>query len=186
MSEEAKKELAREKGVEGVIAKKYPQLYERLRTLSEQTGQSVIDLLASYTNWALEIREFSTLVTPEDLHEITPKALYSALKLLLFFEERYIRLASYVNVSQGLAVFDALRQLLLSTQVAQQQSTQQPLLPLVPPQPSTVDRLINSIVKAIEMFSMGREEVRRELARSIAEELIRMSQQPTQQQQTQK
>jgi len=180
MSEE-KKELAREKGVEGVIAKKYPQLYERLKTLSEQTGQSIIDLLASYTNWALEIREFSTLVTPEDLMKITPEALYSALKLLLFFEERYIRLASYVNVSQGLAVFDALRQLLLSTQVTQQQSAQQPLLPLVP-QPSTVDRLVSAIVRAIEMFSMGREEVRRELARSIAEELIRMSQQPTQQQ----
>jgi hypothetical protein len=180
MSEE-KKELAREKGVEGVIAKKYPQLYERLKTLSEQTGQSVIDLMASYTNWALEIREFSTLVTPEDLTKITPEALYSALKLLLFFEERYIRLASYVNVSQGLAVFDALRQLLLSTQVAQQQS-QQPLPSLlIPPQPSTVDRLINSIVRAIEMFSMGREEVRRELAKSIAEELIRMSQQPSQQ-----
>jgi hypothetical protein len=176
MSEEKKTELAREKGVEGVLAKKYPDLYERLKQISEQTGQSILDLIASYTNWALEIREFSTLVTPEDLKRINSEALYSALKLLLFFEERYIRMASYVNVSQALAIFDALRQLYIATAPMQTQQQQQPIIPFVPPQPSTIDRFINAVVRAIEIFSMGREEVRRTLAKEIAEELIKISQ----------
>jgi len=188
LAEEEKKELAQVKGIEGVFAKKYPELYERLKAVSQQTGQSVLDLLASYTNWAMEIREFSTFVTPEDLKRISPEALYSALKLMMFFEERYVRLASYVNVSQALAIFDALRQLLIyQTATTQQGQPAQPLIPLMPPQPSRIDRLIDAILRGIEMFAMGREDVRKQIAEEVAKKLIELAQAPpSTQTQTQK
>jgi len=53
--EQPEKETARRLGVEGVLARKYPELYQKLKDLSVKTGQSVLDLLASYTNWALEL-----------------------------------------------------------------------------------------------------------------------------------
>lgn len=179
LAEEEKKELAQVKGIEGVFAKKYPELYERLKAVSQQTGQSVLDLLASYTNWAMEIREFSTLVTPEDLKRISPEALYSALKLMMFFEERYVRLASYVNVSQALAIFDALRQLLIyQTATTQQGQPSQPLIPLMSPQPSRIDHLIDAILRGIEMFTMDREDVRKQIAEEVAKKLIELAQAP--------
>ena len=177
MSEEEKREF-RERGAEGVIARKYPQLYEKLKEISERTGQSILDLLASYTNWALEIREFSSMVTQEDLANITPESLYASLKLLMFFEERYIRLISYMNVANALAIFNALRELLTySTTAATAQQTTAPLLPLVPPQPSRVERLIDAILRGIEMATLGSEGTRRQLAREIAEEIVKLASQ---------
>lgn len=173
-------DLPQVKGIEGVLARRYPQVYERLKALSEQTGQSILDLLVSYTNWALDIREYGSYITEQELKKITPEALYTALRFLMFFEDRYIRLASYVNVSNALAIFDAIRQLLVQSTVStsQQQTTQ--VLPIIPPQPSTVDRFVNAIIKAIDMFSMGRSELRKELAKDIASELIKLSQQQQQ------
>ena len=177
--EEKHREIAQVKGIEGVLAKKYPELYERLKAVAERTGQSLLDLIASYTNWAMELREFSTLVTPEDLKNITPESLYSALKMIMFFEERYIRLVSYINVSQALAIFDALRQLLLyQTVPSTQGQTTQPILPLVPPQPSKIDRLIDAVLKGIELFSMGREDVRKQIAEEVARKLLELAQSP--------
>ena len=179
--EEKHREISQIKGIEGVFAKRYPELYEKLKIVSQQTGQSLLDLIASYTNWAIELRQFSTLVTPEDLKHITPEALYSALKMIMFFEERYIRLVSYINVSQALAIFDALRQLLLyQTVPTTQGQPSQPLLPLMPPQPSKIDRLIDAIIKGIEVFSMGREDVRRQIAEEVAKRLIELAQTPPQ------
>jgi len=175
--EQPEKETARRLGVEGVLARKYPELYQKLKDLSVKTGQSVLDLLASYTNWALELREYSTYVTDEDLKNVTPESLYSALKLLLFFEERYIRLASYVNISTATALLDYIKSLYYP--IPQQASPSQPpppLPPIPPSQPDRFTRLMDAILRAIEMFSMGSEDVRRKLAYDIAQELIKLSQ----------
>jgi len=175
--EQPERETARRLGVEGVLARKYPELYQRLKDLSVKTGQSVLDLLASYTNWALELREYSTYVTEEDLKNITPQSLYAALKLLLFFEERYIRLASYVNISTATAILDYVKSLYYPIQVQSSPSQPPPPIPIIPPsQPDRFTKLMDAIVRAIEMFSMGSEDVRRKLANDIAQELIRLSQ----------
>jgi hypothetical protein len=175
--ETQEKETARRLGVEGVLARKYPELYQKLKDLSVKTGQSVLDLLASYTNWALELREYSTYVTDEDLKNVTPQSLYSALKLLLFFEERYIRLASYVNISTATAILDYVKSLYYPVQVQSSPSQPPPPLPLIPQQQSDrFTRLMDAILRAIEMLSMGSEDVRRRLAYDIAQELIKLSQ----------
>jgi len=176
MSEEEKREF-RERGIEGVVARKYPQLYEKLKDISERTGQSVLDLMASYTNWAIEVREFSTMVTHEDLANVTPESLFASLKLLLFFEERYIRLISYMNVANALAIFNALRELLTYSTTTTTQQAPSPILPLVPQQPSRLERLLDAIIKGIEMATLGSGEIRRQLAREIAEEIVRLASQ---------
>jgi hypothetical protein len=178
---EQEKETARRLGVEGVLARKYPELYQKLKDLSVKTGQSVLDLLASYTNWALELREYSTYVTDEDLKNVTPESLYSALKLLLFFEERYIRLASYVNISTATAILDYVKSLYYPVSTQSSPSQPPPPLPPIPPsQPDRFTKLMDAILRAIEMFSMGSEDVRRRLAYDIAQELIKLSQPQTQ------
>jgi len=175
--EQPEKETARRLGVEGVLARKYPELYQKLKELSAKTGQSVLDLLASYTNWALELREYSTYVTDEDLKNVTPESLYSALKLLLFFEERYIRLASYVNISTATAILDYVKSLYYPIQTQTSPSQPPPPIPMIPPsQPDRFTKLMDAILRAIEIFSMGSEDVRRRLAYDIAQELIRLSQ----------
>jgi hypothetical protein len=175
--EAQEKETARRLGVEGVLARKYPELYQKLKDLSVKTGQSVLDLLASYTNWALELREYSTYVTDEDLKNVTPESLYSALKLLLFFEERYIRLASYVNISTATAILDYVKSLYYPISTQSSPSQPPPPLPPIPPsQPDRFTKLMDAVLRAIEMFSMGSEDVRRRLAYDIAQELIKLSQ----------
>jgi hypothetical protein len=164
-------------GIEVALAKKYPELYAKLKDLSERTGKSILDLMASYTNWAIELREYATFVTEADLKNITPEALYSALKLLMFFEERYIRLISYINVAQAEAVINTMFRLFYPMYTSQQSTAPAtPFTPPPPPQPDRVSRLMDAILRAIEMFSMGQEDVRRQLAREIAEELLRLSQ----------
>jgi len=175
--EQPERETARRLGVEGVFARKYPELYRRLKDLAEKTGQSFIDLLASYTNWALELREYSTYITEEDLKNVTPQSLYAALKMLLFFEERYIRLASYVNISTATAILDYVKSLYYQFPTQTSPSQPPPPIPIIPPsQPDRFTRLMDAILRAIEMFSMGSEDMRRKLANDIAQELIRLSQ----------
>jgi hypothetical protein len=172
--EEEEKERARRTGVEGVLARKYPELYAELKELAERTGRSVLDLMASYTHWALELRRYSSIVTEEELKKVTPEALHAALKMILFFEERYIRLASYANIATATQVFEWLRTLYYPYPQATSQPQAVPIVP-PPPQPDRVSQIINAVLRAIEMFSMGSEEVRRQLAREIAEELARVA-----------
>jgi hypothetical protein len=174
--EEKVRERSQKTGVEGVIARKYPELYQKLKDISQKTGQSVLDLLVAYTNWALELREYSTVVTEEDLKNIDAKSLYSALKMLLFFEERYIRLASYMNIATAMQVLDYLRTLYYPQPSTTTTSTPAIIPPPPQPQPDRVSQILNAVLRAIEMFSMGSEEVRRQLAREIAEELLKQAQ----------
>jgi hypothetical protein len=173
--EEEEKERARRTGIEGVLARKYPELYAELKELAQRTGRSVLDLLASYTHWALELRKYSSIVTEEDLKKVTPEALHAALKLLLFFEERYIRLASYANIAVATQVLDYLKSLYYPYPQTPSQPQTVPIPVPPPPQPDRVSQIINAVLRAIEMFSMGSEEVRRQLAREIAEELMRIA-----------
>ncbi len=163
-------------GVEGVIARKYPELYQKLKELSTRTGQSVLDLLVAYTNWALELREYSTIITEEDLKNIDAKSLYSALKMILFFEERYIRLASYMNIATAMQVLEYLRTLYYPQQSTTTAQTPVIIPPSAPQQPDRVSQILNAVLRAIEMFSMGSDEVRRQLAREIADELLKQAQ----------
>ena len=174
--EERARERSQKTGVEGVIARKYPELYQKLKELASKTGQSVLDLLVAYTNWALELREYSTIVTEEDLKNVDAKSLYSALKMILFFEERYIRLASYMNIATAMQVLDYLRTLYYPQPSTTPTQTPTIIPPPPQPQPDRVSQVLNAVLRAIEMFSMGSEEVRRQLAREIAEELLKQAQ----------
>jgi hypothetical protein len=174
---DVKKELAREKGIEGVFAKRYPELYERLKQIAEQTNQSIVDLIASYTNWALELREFSSVLTKEDLRNITPDSLYSAMKLLLFLEERYLRIAGYINWNSLIALIDVFNRMALAYQTSSSQSSPSPIIPFIPsqPEPDRSNRLLEMVLKTLEYFSMGREDVRKQLAKEVARELFKMA-----------
>jgi len=96
---------------------------------------------------------------------------------LLFFEERYIRLASYVNISTATAILDYVKSLYYPIPTQASPSQPPPPLPPIPPsQPDRFTKLMDAILRAIEMFSMGSEDVRRRLAYDIAQELIKLSQ----------
>jgi hypothetical protein len=174
---DVKKEIAREKGIEGVFAKRYPELYERLKQIAEQTNQSVIDLIASYTNWALELREFSGVLTKEDLKNITADSLYSAMKLLLFLEERYLRIAGYISWNNLIALLDVFNRMYMAYSGSQSQTPPAPILPLPSPQQEAdkTGKLFDVILKTLEYFSMGREDVRKALAKEVAKELFKMA-----------
>lgn len=168
VKEEARSK-AQEKGIEGFLKRYNPVLYEKLKALSEQTGSSIPELLSNYTEWALEIREYSTLITKEDLKNITPEALYSALKFILFFEERYIRTMSYISISNALAILDVINRL------AQQQQVP-PVIPTPPqpqPQPDRFSKLVDAVIRGIEAFQQSQEVQRKLLANEIATSIVR-------------
>jgi len=156
------------------IAKKYPSLAKKIKKMSEDTGMSVEEIIASYLNWAVEVREFSTFVTEADLKKVTPEALTSALKLMMFMEQQYFKVLAYANLAQGIQLYNII------ASVARGVAPSEVGIQLPPPSPSTVERLVNSILRAVELFTLGRPEVRQELAKEVAKELLKLSQESTQ------
>lgn len=171
MSDEERgvRERAQEKGVEGVIARKYPDLYERVKEVAEVTGESVLDIIYKYAKWALEVQKFSSVLTMEDLKNVSPEALLAAMKMLLFFEQQYFKAIAYANLAQAVQLVQTWQQLFTPYTTGGKEVIPQP------PPPSTVERWVNAILRAIELFTMGREEVRRSLAKEVATELAKLA-----------
>jgi len=171
--EEVKARVRSRLDVLSSIAKKYPSLAEKIKKMAEETGMSVEEIIASYLNWAIEVREFSTYVTEADLKKVTPEALTSALKLMMFMEQQYFKVLAYANLAQAIQLYNIIASAVRGY-VPSETGIQLP-----PPSPSTVEKVINSIMRAIELFTLGRPEVREELAKEVAKELLKLSQQPT-------
>jgi len=178
MSDEVKDEVkarARAKvDILSAIGKKYPSLAEKLKKIAEDTGMPVEEVVASYLNWAVEVREFSTYVTEADLKKVTPEALTSALKLMMFMEQQYFKVLAYANLAQGIQLYNIIASAMRGVAPAEAG------IQLPPPSPSTVEKLVNSILRAVELFTLGRPEIRQELAKEVAKELVRLSQESTQ------
>jgi len=171
--EEVKARVRSRLDVLSSIAKKYPALADKLKRMAEETGTPIDELIASYLNWAIEVREFSTYVTEADLKKVTPEALTSALKLMMFMEQQYFKVLAYANLAQGIQLYNIIASAMRGIAPAEAG------IQLPPPSPSTVEKVVNSIMRAIELFTLGRPEVRQELAKEVARELLKLSQQPT-------
>lgn len=196
MAEETitKKKEKRERSTNAVIARRYPELYEKL----SQLGGDVLDRMAELAQWALNVKEYSMVVTPQELSKITPEALNVALKFVLFYHDQYLRLASSVNtqaisniyalVANMLSTLSQYYQGLPSQQIAQTatQPSTQPQIPTPIPRyyyPGVDQtKVIETIMGVLELFTMGREDIRKQLAKDIALELLNLSKQETKEQ----
>lgn len=192
MAEEkiTEKKEKRERPINAVIARRYPELYEKL----SQLGGDVLDRMAELAEWALNVKEYSMVVTPQELSKITPEALNVALKFVLFYHDQYLRLASSVNtqaisniyalVANMLSTLSQYYQGLPSQQIAQ--SSTQPQIPTPIPRyyyPGVDQtKAIETIMRVLELFTMGREDIRKQLAKDIALELLNLSKQETKEQ----
>jgi hypothetical protein len=172
---EKARERAAVKGVEGVLARRYPELYKALREMAEETGQDVLDLFASLANWAFEVRKYSTVITKEDLKNITPEALHAAMKFVLFYQEQYYKVQAYANVAALQSIYSMVEGL-LQARLAQVSGREGAVVLPPIPSPSTVERIAQSILRAIELFTIGKPEVTEQLATAVARKLIEMSQ----------
>lgn len=167
MSERKKKSL------EDIITRD-TELMRKLEELAFINNMSVEEVVYNILKQAIEKREEETTLTERDFKNITPEALYSAFKLLNAIESRYIRVLSYVNVSNAVSIIQLIYDIYNRYyQVLQQSQTQTPPPPplLPPPQPQS-QNMLSSLFKAIELFTLGREDVRKTLARDIAIELV--------------
>ena len=173
LNEEVKERVRLKRTILDSLARKYPALAEKLKKISEETDTPIDEVIASYLNWALELKEFSTLITESDLKKITPESLVSALKLMMFMEQQYFKVLAYANLAQGIQLYNTIVQAIRGA-VPETGGG----ITIPPPTPSTVDRWVNAILRAIELFTLGRPEVREQLAKEVAQQLLKLSQQP--------
>jgi hypothetical protein len=172
---EKAREKAALKGVEGVLARRYPELYRALKEMAVETGQDVLDVFASLANWAFEVRKYSTVITKDDLKNITPESLHAAMKFLLFYQEQYYKTQAYANVAAVQSIYSIVEGL-LQARLAQASGREGAVILPPIPSPSTVERISQSILRAIELFTIGKPEITEQLATAVARKLIEMSQ----------
>lgn len=170
------RERAAVKGVEGVIARRYPELYNNLKKFAEETGQDVLDVIATFAQWAYEVKKYSPIITKEDLKNITPESLYAALKFVKFYMEEFYRAQSYANVAAVQAIYQIV-EAIISGRLAQmrQEETGFRLIAPAPPSPSTIESLARTVLRAIELFTLGRPEVQEELATKVASKIMELA-----------
>lgn len=145
-----------EKGVEGVIRRKAPELYEYLKTVSSQTGESIIDLLINYTNALLQAQRYSSIITEADLKKVTPESLYSSIKLVMWLDEMYSRRRLTDHLGQLLQTLETMiriQQMIYYPQSSSQTSQ----APLPPPPPinwqQKLSQLVEAITEGIRLFT---------------------------------
>jgi len=172
---------AAERGIEALLARKYPELYKQLREIAEESGVSVFDLMASLSQWAVEVRTAQRTITKEDLKNVTPEALNAALKLVLFYQEQYYKVQAYANVAAVQALYNIAEGILAGRLAAMRSEEGRTAIPLLPPSPGTVERIANAVLRAIELFTLGKPEVSEQIATAVAKKLIELSQQGGQQ-----
>lgn len=180
LSEEVVREKARETGIEGYIARKDPELYEFLKTEAKASGLAFTEYILGLLKWAYEIRTYTSFITKQDLENIKPECLYSALRFLQFFEKQYFNILAYAQVSAVTQIYTIVEQIMAMRRMETPRPTETGLPPLPPPTPSTVQRIVDAILRAIEMFTVGRPDVSSEIARKVAQELIRLTSQAPQ------
>ena len=154
------KELAREKGIEGYIKKKYPQVYEFLRAEADKKGKTVTELLVEYANYGASIKKWGSMVTLEDLKDVDPKALYVAIKLLNWASQQYFTTLAYANVSAIQAMHQLMMQQMTwwqsmyATEESGEGKIVTPPMPSLPPQrASKLDKLVELIIEGIRAFN---------------------------------
>ena len=178
-----------------LLSKRYPELAERIRRIAEQTGMDPDELIASYTNWAIQVREFTGYLTSEDIKKVTPESLLASAKLLMFLQDQYFRILAYSPMQQAIQLYNIIAQAVASAYgyyhpTATATQSQQVVAPPPPPQPAMSERMLSAILRAIELFTGGRsieekEEFARMVARFVANELIKAYQQEQVQKQSQ-
>lgn len=158
MSEKQEKQVDfQEKGVEGVIRRKYPEFYEYLRSIASESGQNILDLIVSYAYKFLEAQRFSTIITEADLQKITPQSLYASIKLVMWLDEMYSKRRLTEALGQLLQTLETMIRIQQMIYYPQSSSSQGTQVAPVPPPPinwqQKVSQLLDAIVEGIRLFS---------------------------------
>ena len=167
------KELAQMKGIEGWFKRNYPELYAELKAEAEESGIPLTELIVRYVYWYREIKKGETFITKDDLKNVTPDSLLAAVKFFNYTLSQYIKIISYVNISQALTLLNYMLQLRGYPTTEVKTGGLLPTITL-PEEKSKLDRVITSIIKGLETFTMGaRKETLKEIAKESAREVVR-------------
>lgn len=151
------KELAREKGIEGYIKKKYPDVYQLLKQESEKSGKPIIELLTEFANYGLSVKRYAGVLTEKDLENLDPKSLYVAIKLLNWASQQYFTTLAYSNIASIQTMHQLLMQMmsyyqgLYSEGEGEKMAT--PPLMLPPARADRISKLVDLVTEGIRAFN---------------------------------
>jgi len=150
------KELARVKGIEGYIKKKYPNLYEFFKKESEKKGKPVIELIMEYANFGASVKQWGATITPEELEGLDPKSLYIALKLMEWISQKFFTVLAYANVSTVQAMHQMVMQQMALMQGMGEESGGggAPVIMPAPARAHRLDKLVDLVREGIRAFNI--------------------------------
>lgn len=174
--EMARREKLRLKGIEGWLAREYPEFYAELKMEADRAGIDVPELLVRYANWAKEIKKAGSVINPEEFKKVDGYTLYIAGKIWSMLALDYFKAMAYSQLGALVQLYQmfeterakAYQQAYMAMTGAQQQGQAQPPpgpMPPIPMPQSNLERIARAIAQGIEIFATG---ARRETLEEIA------------------